>query len=204
QVCKGLDGPISVVDPNEAALIASGVIPPASQTLMLALSDITVCKDPGSNDAVTYDPSLPWVGGGALPAQQGPHPVDLCETIPLDEDGNSRGPFAAGDVPNIQKNINGATNEGQTVITNGKNVGARPDIGPAIHSTATGGITLWTEDFRRTGPGFANLPTVPVMHLNVIGTAPSVYTIADGTALRASLGAGALVEAIGPATGTLL
>src|SRR5207245_7753153 len=167
QVFKGLYGPIIVIDPNEAALIASGVIPPASQTLMLALSDITVCKDPGSNDAATYDLSLPWVGGGALPAQQGPHPVDLCETTPLDEDGNSRAPLAAGDVPNIQKNINGATNEGQTVLTNGKNVGARAGSPSAPGALAAGASTYNVQAGQGLRLRIGNTAAIRFFHLRL-------------------------------------
>ena len=48
---------------------------------------------------------------------------------PLDEDGEPRGPFAAGEVPNIQKpgppGPGARVNEGQTVLTNGINVGHR-------------------------------------------------------------------------------
>jgi FtsP/CotA-like multicopper oxidase with cupredoxin domain len=297
QVFKGMFGPIVVTDPNEAALEGSGVIPPPSQTLTLAISDTTVCKAPGHNDAATYDPSLPWVGGGPLPAQPGPTPVQLCETSPIDEDGNplpAGSTFGAGDIPNIQGNTgSGRTNEGQTVLTNGMNVGgragspsapgalapgaatfpvqageglrmrigntaairflrlrltdstgaqiplvriggegglldhavveggspggfdtgydsgeilldpgSRADVVAAIPPTATGVLTLWTEDYNRTGAGFSDLPTVPVAHLQVTGTAPSTYTISDGTALRAATGD--LVPALGPATGTLL
>ena len=41
-------------DPNEAALQAGGLIPSAADTHAVVLSDTTVCKDPGSNDATTY------------------------------------------------------------------------------------------------------------------------------------------------------
>ena len=45
---------------------------------------------------------------------------------PIDEDGDLRGPFAAGDIPNIQTASHaGRENEGQTVLTNGQNVGGR-------------------------------------------------------------------------------
>jgi FtsP/CotA-like multicopper oxidase with cupredoxin domain len=292
QVFKGLYGPIIITDPNEAALQASGVIPPLAQTLTLALSDITVCKAPGSNDARTYPASAPWIGGGALP-DQGTPPVSLCETSAIDEDGVARAPFAAGDVPNIQSNVGGRENEGQTVLTNGKNVGGRAgtpsapgaldagaatynveagqglrlrlgststirffrlrltdnagtkiplvriggqgglldhavveggtiagyntqidsgeiqldpgdraDVVAAIPAAATGVLTLWTEDMKRTGMGFSNIPTVPVAHFNVVGAAGTPYTIAAGTALREATGD--LVPAVGPATGSLL
>jgi FtsP/CotA-like multicopper oxidase with cupredoxin domain len=293
QIFKGLYGTIVVTDPNEVPLIKKGIIPSESLTRTLALSDVTVCKASGSNDTATYDPSLPWVGGGALPVQAPPTPKDICETSPLDEDGNARGAFAAEDVPNIQSNIAGRENEGQTVLTNGKNVGGRggspsapgalatgastlpvfagqglrlrignaaairffrlrltdnsgvqiplvriggqggildnavveggvvggfdthydsgeillgpgdrADVVVVIPHTATGVLTLWTEDFSRTGQGFADLPTVPVAHLQVKGKFPWMYSILAGTPLRAATGQ--LVEALGAPTGTLL
>jgi FtsP/CotA-like multicopper oxidase with cupredoxin domain len=293
QVFKGLIGSIIVKDANEEALQASGVLPPESQTKTLALSDTTVCKAAPNNDTATYDPSLPHVSGGALPAQAGPTPKTLCET-PFDDDGNTGGPaLAAGDVPNVQNaGTSGRVNEGQTVLTNGVNVGARAgtpsapgalaagaktldvqagqglrlrlgnetvvrffrliltdssgtqipivrvggqggilneavveggvvggfdfkytsgeilldpgdrqDVVVAIPPTATGVLTMWTQDFDRTGAGFANIPTVPVAHFNVNGTAPT-YTIGAGTDLLASIGES--VETIGAPTATLL
>src|SRR4029077_16782218 len=238
----------------------SGVIPPASQTLTLALSDTTVCKAPGSNDTRTFPDTAPWIGSGPLP-DQGTPPKSLCETSPVDGEGLTRGPFAEGDIPNIQKNSATRENEGQTVLTNGKNVGGRAgtpsapgaldagasnydvhpgqglrlrlvntaiirffrlrltdnagtqiplvrvggqgglldqavveggviagfdtkissgevqldpgdrvDVVAAIPASATGVLTLWTEDMQRTGMGFANIPTVPVAHFNVTGS----------------------------------
>ena len=86
QVYKGLYGMILVEDPNEAALIADGTLPPAAQTVPLVLSDITVCKTPGSNDTQTFPTgaTVPWSGpGGALmTVQPAPHPVTICETSP--------------------------------------------------------------------------------------------------------------------------
>lgn len=298
QVFKGLYGSIVVTDPNEASLEADGTLPSPANTRTIVLSDTTVCKALGTNDAETYDPALPWVGGGPLPVQAFPHPVDLCETAPIDEDGASRGAFAAGDIPNIQKaSTAGRTNEGQTVLTNGKNVGgrsgspgspgalaagaetldvhpgqglrlqiinaaairhmrlrltdnagtqiplvrvggegglldhavlegtvhplapgafdtkydlgeillspgSRADVVIAVPAAATGVLTLWTEDYRRTGSGFPDIPTVPVMHLNVTGPAASTYTIAAGTPLRSATGDP--VAVLAPATGVLL
>lgn len=57
--------------------------------------------------------------------------------------------------------------------------GSRADVVVTIPANAVqGGVwTLWTQDFQRTGPGsnnpgnWAMLPTVPVMHLNIAGTA---------------------------------
>jgi FtsP/CotA-like multicopper oxidase with cupredoxin domain len=270
QVYKGLYGMILVEDPNDAELVADGTLPPASQTVPLVLSDLTVCKTAGSNDTQTYatGATVPWTGpGGALTSvQSSPWPVTLCEApTAIDEDGNLRPSFAAGDVPNTQSlATNGRTNEGQTVLTNGMNVGARAgspaapgvlapgaqtldvqagqglrlpivnsattrfmrlrlttstgvdvplvrvggegglidnavieggviggfdtqydsgeillppgtraDVVAAIPPAATGVLTLWTEDYFRTGGGFSLIPTVPVMHLNVTGPAPS-------------------------------
>jgi FtsP/CotA-like multicopper oxidase with cupredoxin domain/uncharacterized Zn-binding protein involved in type VI secretion len=126
QVFKGLYGLIVVTDPNEAALQSSGALPPASQTRQLVLSDTTVCKAP--NDAKTYPDNAPHVSGAAVfPAQAPPTPKDLCETSPIDENGDPKGtPYHEHDIPAIQtKNSFGRVNEGQTVLTNGKNVGAR-------------------------------------------------------------------------------
>jgi FtsP/CotA-like multicopper oxidase with cupredoxin domain len=312
QTFRGLYGMIIVQDPNETALISSGVLPSATNTLPVVLSDITVCKagtaaDP--NDVVTYDPSLPWVGGGTLPAQPAPTPKTLCQDSPIDDDGNSRPAYAAGEIPAIEKQNTsgptlGRTNEGQTVLTNGVNVGARggtpyppgtpgalaagayrksvsagqglrlqllnasviryfrlrltlangtlvplvrvggeaglldnavveggvivsgtdtfdtkygqgeillppgsrADVIAAIPASAPVGsvLTLWTQDFQRTGSGlgWSDTATVPVMHLEVTGTVPQ-YTIAAGTPLRSSI-SGQAVEALGAPTGTLL
>jgi FtsP/CotA-like multicopper oxidase with cupredoxin domain len=120
QVFKGLYGTIIITDPNDTALQASGVLPPASQTMTMALSDTTVCKASGQNSAKAES---------------------LCITAPIDEDGVSRlpsppgaGPFNPGDIPNIQlAGISGTVNEGEIVLTNGKNVGGRagaPDDNP--------------------------------------------------------------------------
>ena len=139
QVFSGLYGMIVVTDPNEAA-------PPGlrdascrqHQTKPLVLSDTTVCKTAGTNDAATYpNPggnTLPWVGnpgGGttpALPVQADPTPKTLCEApTAIDGDGKpASGSYGAGDIPAIQQTVRRQrTNEGQTVLTNGKNVGAR-------------------------------------------------------------------------------
>jgi FtsP/CotA-like multicopper oxidase with cupredoxin domain len=268
QVFKGMYGEIVVRDPVESVPPASFLLPDGGHTVRAVLSDMTVCKAPGSNDAVTYDPGLPHVSDGPLPAQAPPTPKDLCETHPIDADGNPRAPFAAGDIPNIQQNdaLANPANEGQTVLTNGVNVGGRlgspanpgplapgakvlsvvandnirlqlvnastvrymrlrmsSPSGKFVHLIRVGGegglldksrfeggtpvvpgtnfdsgyfngeillppggradvvvrmrsslgpvappepgiYTLWTEDFLRTATGFANTPTVPVMH----------------------------------------
>lgn len=295
QVFKGLYGSMIVADPSEAALVSAGTLPTAALTKTLVLGDLTVCKAPGTNDAATFSPSLPHVSGSPLFPQAPPTPRELCETAPIDEDGNRRGAFASGDVPNTQKaGTTGRVNEGQTVITNGINVGARAgtpsapgalasgaklldvqagqglrlqiinaattryfrlrlttsagvlvplvrvggqgglldraiveggisssgfdtkytageallapgdrvDVVAAIPSSATGVLTLWTEDFKRAGTGFVDIPTVPVAHFNIAGSAAAAYTISAGTPLRVATGSP--VESLGAATATLL
>ncbi len=149
QVFKGLYGMIVVTDPNEAALQQAGQIPSAADTKQIVLSDATVCKAPGTNDTQTYSSSLPWVGGGALPNQLGPTPKTLCEApTAIDEDGNALpSGYQAGDIPAIQRNAGGPGplsphNEGQTVLTNGKNVGARAGSPAAPGALAAGASTL--------------------------------------------------------------
>lgn len=140
QVFKGLYGLIVVEDPNEQQLVDSGVLPTPAQTRSLVLSDITVCKEPGQNDQRTYSSSQPWVGGSTLPQQPGPWPVNLCET-PYDNDGTqSTTPLKKGDVPNSPHEFR--TNEGQTVLTNGKNVGGRGGRPESPGALASGAATL--------------------------------------------------------------
>jgi FtsP/CotA-like multicopper oxidase with cupredoxin domain len=296
RVFRGLYGMIIVADPNEAALIATGVIPGPADTKELVLSDITVCKAPGMNDPATYpDPTMvvppsdaaEWLSGSA--AQAAPTPVNLCEVGPggaTNDDGSvAVVSYGAGDIPSMIRGA-GRLNEGQVVLTNGRNVGGRagtpdnpaPALAPGafahdvlagqglrlqIANCATlryfrlrltrangdivrlvriggeGGLldaaqveggtkdtlvmkydlgeilvppasrvdvvaaipddeplgsklTLWTRDFKRLGPvgstdNFADLPSVPVMHLNITGPAPSTYTIDQDTPLRASI-----------------
>ncbi len=236
----------------------------------------------------------------AATSQPGPTPVALCEIAPAGSATNDDGSaaavsYVAADVPSIVRPP-GRLNEGQTVLTNGVNVGgragspsapgalaagaqmlnvlsgqglrlqivncatiryvrlilttttgvqvplvriggegglldnavveggliggfdtkytageillppaSRADIVAAIPAGATGVLTLWTRDFQRVGGGtnFSDLPTVPVMHLNVTGAAPATYAIGAGTPLRASI-PGAAVETLGAATGLLL
>jgi FtsP/CotA-like multicopper oxidase with cupredoxin domain len=122
QVFKGLYGMIVITDPNDDALTASGVLPPADQTKVFALSDTSVCGAPGTNT-------------GNLLA--------ICETSPIDEDGNSRGPYAAGDVPNIQlSGLSGQVREGEIVLLNGRNVGGRAGTPEAPGALAPGAATL--------------------------------------------------------------
>src|SRR3954453_11368822 len=126
QVFRGLYGMIVVTDPNEAQLQQQAIIPSAADTHPVVLSDVTVCKQPPNNDAATYLPSAKHVSGAAtFPAQAPPTPKGLCETSPIDENGAARPPYDAGDIPAIQLATfnagNGRTNEGQTVLTNGRN-----------------------------------------------------------------------------------
>lgn len=302
QVFKGLEGSIIVTDGagDEERLVAAGVLPAAEQTRTLLLGDTTVCKEPGSNDATTYppDPNLPWAGGppGSYPGQAGPHPVQLCETEPLDDHGDRRlQPYQAGEIPNVQSRA-ARHNEGQTVLTNGRNVGARAgypeapgalaagassldvrpgeglrlqvingaairyfrllltdgegrqiplvrvggqaglldeavveggtpggfdtkfargeivlapaeraDVVAAIPAGASGAATLWTLDYSRTATGFSGLPSVPVMHLNLTGSATTpAYTIDAGTPLLADPRVNHPNVPVGEPTGALL
>jgi len=79
----------------------------------------------------------------------------------------------------------------------------RADVVAAIPPTASGVLTIWQEDFQRVDATYSWTPTVPVMHLNVTGTAAAPYAIANGTALLASLGGQAMVKVLGAATGNL-
>lgn len=298
-VFRGMYGLMIVNDPHEAALIEAGVLPGEAETRQVVLSDITVCKAPGSNDAATYpNPNsmsaadrAEWLSGAT--SQPLPTPVTLCEvpTAAADDGSPAAASYAAGDVPSVFRP--GQHNEGQTVLTNGVNVGgrlgqpgapgallpgaqtmnvlagqglrlqiancainryfrlflttstgtavplvrvggeggllenavveggvvggfdtkftageillppgSRADVVAVIPLTATGVLTLWTRDYRRSGGLWAGLPTVPVMHWNVTGSAGTTYTIADGTKLLASIPA--TVETLGATTGNLL
>lgn len=322
RVFRGLYGMIVVTDPEENTLADGTRLPLPADTKQIVLSDVTVCKAPGMNDSATYPTpaGTEWLGSsptiqlGATPTdpQPGPTPADVCELDGVSDDGMASMVYGAGDVPSLMK-MTGRINEGQTVLTNGVNVGARPgspgapglvdlmathrlpvrrgqglrlqivncattryfrlrltyhdgvagqqvnlvrvggeggvldravleggviggfdtkydsgeillppsvraDVVVAIPATLTPGtvLTLWTRDFRRTGAGFANLPTVPVMHLEVNTDLPEAYTITggpngavSGTPLRASLPPGPpspLVVDITtpPTTGSLL
>src|SRR4051794_5495845 len=143
QVFRGLYGMIIVDDPNEAALQQSLTIPPKADTHPVVLSDVTVCHN-APNDANTYPTNAPHVSGASpFPAQEPPTPKDLCDTSPIDEQGAARGPYSAGDIPAIQTAVdNGRTNEGQTVLTNGKNVGGRGGTPAAPGALAPGAETM--------------------------------------------------------------
>ena len=82
------------------------------------------------------------------------------------------------------------------------NPGDRADVVAAIPASATGTLTMWTEDFKRHGNfGFSSLPTVPVAHFLVVGS-EAPFTIADGTGLRSFTGSP--VEVLGAPSATLL
>jgi FtsP/CotA-like multicopper oxidase with cupredoxin domain len=148
RVFKGLYGMIVVTDPLEANIVSTpGIdraLPATTDTMQLVLGDITVCRTPGvappaGNDTATYvDPTtLPaadraeWLSG--VTAQAGPSPKALCEVAPAgsatDDDGNpATSSYSAGFVPSgVRPAFGGTPNqvEGQTVLTNGMNVGGR-------------------------------------------------------------------------------
>jgi FtsP/CotA-like multicopper oxidase with cupredoxin domain len=139
QVFRGLYGLIVVTDPLESNIVppAMGALLPAD-TMQLVLSDTTVCKGAGSLDP-TYvanyiDPNtLPladrpeWLSGRI--DQFGPTPKELCEIAPggtaTDDDGAAAAAsYLAGDIPSLVRAA-GRLTEGQTVLTNGVNVGGR-------------------------------------------------------------------------------
>lgn len=306
RVFKGLYGMIVVTDLDEETLVGN-TLPAAIDTKQLVLSDITVCTTPPNPDSYAALAGAEWLSGAT--AQTGPLPADICQ-LPnaVDDHGDPAGAdYAAGDVPSLETS-GGRVNEGQTVLTNGVNVGARggtPDVPAAVPLDTTtyrlpvrpgqglrlqivncattryfrlrltdaagnkinlvrvggeggvldnavreGGVisgfdtkydsgeillppstradvvavipnapgtvlTLWTRDFPRLlgAPGgpFAQLPTVPVMHLEVTNDPVEAYSIiggsndASGTALRAKVGfPGPAVATLGGPNGSLL
>lgn len=294
RVFRGQYGMIVVSEPAVEAALA-GVLPPPANTHRLALSDITVCKAPGANDAATYvNPTTifpvsdrpEWLSG--VTAQNGPTPAQLCEApTALDDMGmpvGMGGPnFLAGEIPNNFNMMAGLSVEGQTVLTNGVNVGGRKGTPAApqaldpgylsitahpgdglrfqiantastryfrlILTTSTGtqinlikvggegGIlndaileggmmgtyntkyspgeillppgsradvvaviplgtnnttcTLWTRDFQRVGPAnpgnWSQLPTVPVLHIDIDNAPVALFPFTAGTALKSGL-----------------
>jgi FtsP/CotA-like multicopper oxidase with cupredoxin domain/uncharacterized membrane protein len=311
QTFRGMYGLIVVTDPLEASLVG-GVLPAAADTMQLVLGDITVCKGAGSTDP-TYlanyvDPAtiMPvadqpeWLSGAS--AQTGFTPQELCElpTAMDDEGAQATANYLAGDVPSIVRDP-GPLVEGQTVLTNGVNVGGRLGKPAAPGALAAGAVTkdvlsgqglrlqivncathryfrlrlmadgntlvplfriggegglldkpileggttatfntgfdsgeillppgtradvvaaipaglplnsvltLWTRDYQRVGSvnpsNWSQLPSVPVMHLKVVGAAGTAYTIDDvNTVLRATAGMPA-VETLGTATAASL
>jgi FtsP/CotA-like multicopper oxidase with cupredoxin domain len=80
----------------------------------------------------------------------------------------------------------------------------RADVVAAIPDDGTTDLTMWTLDYERLSGGggtYANLPTVPVLHLNVTGAA-TAFNIVAGDALRAATGD--LVDTLGDSTANLL
>jgi FtsP/CotA-like multicopper oxidase with cupredoxin domain len=84
--------------------------------------------------------------------------------------------------------------------------GDRIDTVLTIPASAPNGsvLTLWTEDYQRTGTGYANLPTVAVAHFLVNGTAPSVFTTTANTPLLTDPSVGKSVELLPAATGDFI
>jgi FtsP/CotA-like multicopper oxidase with cupredoxin domain len=174
QVFRGLYGLIVVTDPNEQALVNSGTLPGPSQTRQIVLSDTTVCKKPGQNDPETYPITAPHVSGSAnFPLQPDPKPVQLCETAPIDENGDPKGtPYQENDIPAIQtKASNGRVNEGQTVLTNGKNVGGRAGDQNAPGALALGASTLDVQSGQGLRLQFLNAATTRYMRLHLSNSA---------------------------------
>lgn len=127
---RGQYGMIIVKDTPAIEAALAPILPTVANTYTLGLSDITVCKSP--NDTLTYQPpvagSPEWLSGQT--SQNGPTPIQLC-TAPtrLDDEGMAVGPgggdLSPGEIPNIFNMTPGLTVEGQTVLTNGVNVGGR-------------------------------------------------------------------------------
>jgi FtsP/CotA-like multicopper oxidase with cupredoxin domain len=167
RVFRGLYGMIVVAHPDEPALIAANTIPGAADTQQLVLSDITVCKAPGMNDAATYDPALPWAGGGALPVQNPPTPVNLCEigmNGATDEHGDpALVSYNDGDIPSLIRT--GQTNEGQTVLTNGMNVGPRAGCPQAPGLIDPAAFTLPVQTNQRLRLQIANCAAIRYFRL---------------------------------------
>ena len=129
-VFRGQYGIVIVKDTEEISLVSSGVLPNSASTHQFVLSDITVCK--AVNDALTYPAPTAagpeWLSGQT--SQNGHSPLDLCVTNPLNPDGSAgASAFAAGQIPITFRQMNTPgtppTVEGQTVLTNGANVGGR-------------------------------------------------------------------------------
>jgi len=154
---RGLYGMMIVTDPLEATIVApapGAVLPAAADTMQLVLSDITVCKGVGSLDptylATYIDPTtIPtvadrpeWLSGRT--DQVGPTPKILCEIAALggsatDDDGNPAvASYLAGDIPSLSLAAPGRFSEGQTVLTNGVNVGGRLGTPAAPGALAAG------------------------------------------------------------------
>ena len=149
RVFRGLYGMIIVTDPAETTLVTNGTLPSAANTFPLVLSDITVCKAAGMNDAATYpNPTLlpladrpEWLSGAT--AQTGDTPLGLCETMPLDDHGHMPGqpgymgaPFGLGAIPNTHKMDPGPKRRGSDGSYQWGECRR-----PAGHTRCTGGIS---------------------------------------------------------------
>jgi FtsP/CotA-like multicopper oxidase with cupredoxin domain len=146
RVFRGLYGMIVVTDPDEDTLADGVVLPLSADTKQIVLSDITVCKVSGMNtDAYASLGGAEWLSGAT--SQPGPTPQTLCEFTPpgpgpaVDDDGMpvTVALYGAGDVPSLMA-MSGRINEGQTVLTNGVNVGGRggtPSAPAAVPLDAT-------------------------------------------------------------------
>jgi FtsP/CotA-like multicopper oxidase with cupredoxin domain len=174
QVFKGMYGSLIASDPAEPAVVAAGALPGPEATETMMLADTTVCKEPGKNDTRTHDPSLPWLGTATLPNQPGPTPATLCDT-PMDNDGNpildANGdpvPRQEGDIPNVQPvESNARVNEGQTVLTNGMNVGGRSGRPDAPDDLSAGAATLDVRPGQGIRFQLVNAATVRYFHLRL-------------------------------------
>jgi FtsP/CotA-like multicopper oxidase with cupredoxin domain len=177
QVFKGMYGSIIIEDPNEAALVADDTLPGPADTHTMVLADMTVCKAPGSNDTETYDPSLPWAGGGALPVQPPPTPDDLCEGSPLDRFGvplPAGETWQSGDIPyNVSSVGTPRVNEGQVVLTNGRNVGGRSGSPAAPGALSPGAATMAVQPGQGVRLQLVNAATTRFFRLRM--------TLSDGT-----------------------
>jgi len=137
---------IVVTDSDENSLVGN-TLPSAADTKQIVLSDITVCTTPPNPDAYALLAGAEWLSGAA--SQPDPTPQDLCElpnavndsgTAPSGAPPLPGASYAAGDVPSLM-NATGRINEGQTVLTNGVNVGARPGS-PSNPGVLVGGYRL--------------------------------------------------------------
>ena len=143
---RGMYGSFIVNSPDEDILRTEGVLPSAANTKTLVVSDTTVCKGGafGPNDTNNYpapSDSIPWAGGAGStrPANQvvNNSPKKLCEESPLDAHGAPGTPFEPGDIPFIQPTGLKQVIEGQTVLANGQNRGARAGL-PTAPAAPTG------------------------------------------------------------------
>jgi FtsP/CotA-like multicopper oxidase with cupredoxin domain len=175
RVFRGQYGMIAVKDADEDTLVANGVLPPVSHRLVL--SDITVCRAvyvPGEPTYVNPNTILivadrpEWLSG--LTAQNGLTPQQLCQTAPLDDAGMPGAAFAEGEIPNTFKMVQAGTPtvEGQTVLTNGVNVGGRKGIPLA----APGGLGPGALD-----PGYTSITAQPgqAIRLQILNAATTRY-----------------------------